>query len=826
VLNGEVTPSGKLTDTWAVNYSDYPSSKTFSDNDGNSKQEDYTDDIYVGYRYFDTFNVTPAYEFGYGLSYTTFDTKVESVTADENKVTVKAKVTNTGSKYSGKEVAQVYFSAPSGNLEKPYQEMAAYGKTDLLAPGESQTLTISYKTSEMSSYSEEDAAYVMEKGDYIIRVGNSSRNTHVGAVLTLDSTVKTEQLSNQMKVDKKITTLSNKGVTPYSYADGANEISNAQRIPLDGSKLELIDGNNASQYDNEAVTTTTTSSSDEDTTTVNDSATTSASATLYDVYNKKITMAQFASGLSVEKLADIVEGVGWGGSTAPIVGAQSNSVKGAAGETTGKYYDSDGIPNIVLADGPAGIRITQSYDDNGQTYYQYCTAWPVGTLLAQTWNPEIVEEVGKHVGEEMTEYGVTLWLAPGMNIHRNPLCGRNFEYYSEDPYITGTMGAAATKGVQSNPGIGVTIKHFATNNQENNRSTENNTVSERALREIYLKGFEMVVKSAQPMAIMSSYNQINGTYSGANYDLLTNIARGEWKFDGLVMTDWFSNANPIQSMHAGNDLIMPGGSQATLINALTVTTGAAVSTTTGAAVSTTNNTLLLGDLQKCAMHVLNVIMQSTQFAKMNADKGVKAVSYTEKYNDLKDYLTFTKDDTTTDGTTTGGSGTDGTTTGGSESGSTTTGGSGSNGATTNSSSSHHHSSSSSSNNSSSSSSSSTDSDSKSNNVKSNNGTEVKNEWNQNTDGTWSFVNSNGEKATGWIQGSNTWYYLNSSGIMQTGWIKDSNGLWYYLNDNGSMKTGWFKDVDGKWYYFNNSGDMAVNTTIDGYEVDSTGAYLS
>ena len=254
-------------------------------------------------------------------------------------------------------------------------------------------------------------------------------------------------------------------------------------------------------------------------------------ATLYDVYKKNITMEQFVAGLSNEKLANIVEGIGMGGSTAPIVGAQSNSVQGAAGETTGNYYETDGIPNIVLSDGPAGIRITQSYKgDDGQTNYQYATAWPIGSLLAQTWNPDLVEEVGDAIGEEMNEFGVTLWLAPGMNIHRNPLCGRNFEYYSEDPFLTGTMGAAATKGVQSNPGIGVTIKHFATNNQENNRSGENNTVSERALREIYLKGFEMAVKSAQPMAIMSSYNKINGKYTGANYDLLTDIARGEWNF--------------------------------------------------------------------------------------------------------------------------------------------------------------------------------------------------------------------------------------------------------------------------------------------------------
>ena len=911
VLSGVVNPSGKLTATWAENYSDYPSSKTFSSNDGNSLQEDYTEDIYVGYRYFDSFNKKPAYEFGYGLSYTTFDMNVMSVQANEKQVTVKVKVKNTGN-YSGKEVAQVYFSAPSGKIDKPYQELAGYGKTDLLAPGESQVVTISYDTSEMSSYSEEDAAYIMEKGNYVVRVGNSSRNTHVGAVLTLDSTVTTEQLSNQMKIDKDIDTLSSKGNIPYSYAEEANEIANSRKIQLSSQGLNLIYGDKSSKYDDETVITYVANNTDNSQTTTSSAVNVNYSeikknvdvkkdATLYDVYKKNITMEQFVAGLSNEKLANIVEGIGMGGSTAPIVGAQSNSVKGAAGETTGNYYEIDGIPNIVLADGPAGIRITQSYEDDGKTYYQYATAWPIGTLLAQTWDPELVEGVGDAIGKEMNEFGVSLWLAPGMNIHRNPLCGRNFEYYSEDPFLTGTMGAAATKGVQSNSGIGVTIKHFAANNQENNRSGENNTLSERALREIYLKGFEMTVKNTQPMAIMSSYNKINGIYTGEDYDLLTDIARGEWNFEGLVMTDWYSGADPSKSMHAGNDLIMPGGSQESILSGVeeyaptfaedgyvptktvlyqdesgfhfktieqwndfipsadgtvtvsvkvksgialndkikdmvaagkasvtfdtsdtetvmkvmsedvlfSTTTSAAVSTTTGGAVSVTtgsaveidsedvmsktsqynriitykgsytnNNTIFVGDLQKSAMNVLNIIMQTTQFAKMNADKGVKAVSYTEKYNDIKDYLTISKEDVVTGG----------------------------------SSSNHHNSGSSGSNSSTNSNSNDTIAD-------------VNNKWNKNADGTWSFINSNGEKATGWIIDGDIWYHFNLSGVMETGWIKDTNGVWYYLSADGAMKTGWLKDTNGKWYYLNASGEMAFNTVIDGYTVDSSGAWI-
>lgn len=738
MLDGEVTPSAKLTDTWAANYSDYPSSATFSSNDGNNTQEDYKEGIYLGYRYFDSFNKKPNYEFGYGLSYTTFDMNVVSVEANEKQVTVKVKVKNTG-KYSGKEVAEVYFSAPDGKLDKPYQELAGYGKTDLLAPGESQTLTISYDTSEMSSYSEADAAYIMEKGNYIVRLGNSSRNTHVAAVLTLDSDVATEKLSNQMKLDKNIDVLSDKGATHYSYSGEADEIGKAQKINLSAQALNLIDGNNASKYDNEETTTYIPKDSNEAIKNMSpykqniEKVDVKKDAKLIDVYNNKISMEQFVAGLPNEKLADIVEGVGMGGSSS-IVGAQANSVKGAAGETTGNYYDTDGIPNIVLSDGPAGIRITQSYEENNKTYYQYATAWPIGSLLAQTWNPKMVEEVSNGIGQEMLEFGVTLWLAPGMNIHRNPLCGRNFEYYSEDPFITGTMGAAATRGVQANPGIGVTIKHFAVNNQEDSRFFENNTVSERTLREIYLKGFEMAVKNAQPMAIMSSYNKINGKYSGANYDLLTDIARGEWKFDGLVMTDWFSQAKPVESMHAGNDLIMPGGSQLEILQgiedcpptfakdgyvdtkttfnftgtgvdikkvelwndfipssdgkatvAAEVSAGTALNakaiemTKEGKAsisfdkkdaqnstskvndsdvMSVTssydrtvtykgsyldNNTLSLGDVQRSASRVLNTIMQSTQFAKMNSDKGVTAKSYTKKYNNLKEYLELAKD---------------------------------------------------------------------------------------------------------------------------------------------------------------------------------------
>lgn len=718
VLNGEVTPSGKLTDTWAVNYEDYNSSANFGDNDGENTQEDYTDDIYVGYRYFDTFNVTPAYEFGYGASYTDFDIEVDAVTADASRVTVKATVTNIGDVYSGKEVVQVYFSAPDGTLEKPYQELAAFGKTDELAPGESQTLTLSYNTTDMSAYSEELAAYIMEAGDYVVRVGNSSRNTSAEAIVRLDKTCTTEQLSHQRVPEKDIEVLSNEGIAPFTYEGEAEEIAAAEVFDI--SEANILKMNSASPYDDESVTSYIFADSDykavdqeayprytkapdgkQNTTpahkieayeeTVQIVEKTKENPTLLDVYQGTIPMEELLASLTPEEMSYLVEGIGWGGNTVPIVGAQANSVNGAAGETTSNYYETRTIPNIVLADGPAGVRITQHYlDAEGKDKYQYCTAFPIGTLLAQSWDKDVLEQFGRAIGEEMTEMGVTMWLAPGMNIHRNPLCGRNFEYYSEDPLLSGLTAAATTIGVQSHNGIGVTIKHYAGNNQETNRNAVNNTITERAFREIYLKGFEIVVKSANPMGIMTSYNLNNGMPAADDYDLCTDIPRGEWGFDGVVMTDWGGGQSiPVNSMHAGNDLIMPGGSAASIRMALedvapdfeddgyvtvmefwgqvfenwndfmlsadgTVTLTAEVQdgnlnervqakVDEGTAVvnyaedgitpiSVTykgeyakNNNLPLGDLQKSVRNVLNVIMDSTQFKKIGAENGVDVI---------------------------------------------------------------------------------------------------------------------------------------------------------------------------------------------------------
>ena len=583
ILTGKATPSGKTADTWAKSYSDYPASAIIGNADGDAIEEEYVEGIYVGYRYFDTFGKEVSYPFGYGLSYTDFSTEIVNVEADADYVTVTAKVTNTGDTYAGKEVVEVYFSAPDGDLEKPYQELAAFGKTDLLQPGESQEITVSYLTTEMSSYNEEKAAYVMEDGDYVVRVGNSSRNTHVAAVLTLEEEAITEQLANTFDENNdQLEEMSKEGATPYTYDGEADEIAAAEKIALDAAALAAgmdatteEDMARIEEVRTETIKTYLTKDKAADYQAVENEEVVIVDAvenpTLYQVYNGDITMEQFVASLSDEALANIVNGNRGVDTKDTFVGAQANSVNGAAGETTSLYFESHGIPNIVLADGPAGIRITQSYtnEETNETLYQFCTAWPIGTMMAQTWDADLVKELGEAIGAEMVEYGVTLWLAPAMNIHRDPLCGRNFEYYSEDPYLTGAMGTASTLGVQSNPGIGVTIKHYAGNNQEINRNTQNDTVSERAFREIYLKGFEMAVKEAQPMSVMSSYNFINGIYADSSYDLLENVLRGEWNFKGMVMTDWGAGGRSIisESLHAGNDLTMPGGQQERIIKA-------------------------------------------------------------------------------------------------------------------------------------------------------------------------------------------------------------------------------------------------------------------
>ena len=553
ILTGKVNPCGKLTGTWAKKYEDYPASKTFSMNDGDTENEDYTEDIFVGYRWFDSFGLEVEYPFGYGLSYTDFEMKPVSVTADWQNVTVTVQVKNTG-KFPGKEVVQIYASAPSGKLAKPYQELKAYAKTGIIAPGGAEEVKLTFATENLSSYDEEKAAWVMEAGDYRIRVGNHSRDTKVAARIRLDGDAVTRQVSNQLALHKPL----DLAVPPV----GAVESVDAPVITLAAADCVTVD--NVSRIPKETVTFVPEGSTfalpqrkyrfpfdlAERVQTVRNCP----DATLPDVKAGKVTMEEFVASLDTQTLLRIVTGTGKETKhpvPSRVSGKKySNTIAMAAsGKTTAQYTKTLGIPAIALCDGPAGLHLMGSN----------CTAYPVGMVLAQTWDAAAAARVGDVYGKELENYHVHIALGPGMNIYRDPLCGRNFEYYAEDPVLTGKTAAAFTAGLQDNhPGYGVALKHFACNNQEIDRITSSSNVSERAQREIYLKGFEICVREAQPLTIMSSYNCINGIHTSSRYDLLTDVLRGEWGFKGYVMTDWDSQSDKPYDFHAGNDIIMGG----------------------------------------------------------------------------------------------------------------------------------------------------------------------------------------------------------------------------------------------------------------------------
>lgn len=544
VVSGDVSPSGKLTDTWGMRYEDYPSSNVYGTSHDHAA---YPEGIFVGYRYFDAFGVEPRYPFGFGLSYTEFLIETTSAAAKGSVVEVTAAVQNTGAVCAGKEVIQVYLSAPEGALNRERMSLAAFEKTRTLRPAERQELTLSFDLADFAAYDTGAAAWLLEGGAYLVWVGSSSRSVRLAAALDLDERVVTRRASN---------------ICPPGTP--ADEIAPPRRerfgVPADVPRIPI----RAAQ-----------------------------------IAQKERALPEEPHSRAVETLLGalgdrelILLTVGGG-----LVGRRYNLAPGAAGTTTSKLIKK-GIPNICMADGPAGLhlfpemivtknggqkylKMPENYDfgmlkkmkrlfvgseKDGTVHYQYATAWPIETVLAQSWNTALLEEVGAAVGKEMLEFGVTLWLAPGMNIHRNPLCGRNFEYYSEDPVLTGYMAAALTRGVQSRPGVGVTIKHFACNHQENDRMQVSSDLSERALREIYLKGFQIAVQQSTPTALMTSYNRVNGVYTANSHDLCTTVLRDEWGFCGVVMTDWGStganNGEHARCIPAGNDLIMPGGKRA------------------------------------------------------------------------------------------------------------------------------------------------------------------------------------------------------------------------------------------------------------------------
>lgn len=567
VLTGVVNPSGKLTDTWAMDYMDYPSSATFSHNNGNIIEEKYTDGIYVGYRYFDSFAVKTRYPFGYGLSYTDFAVRCQAVSVKEDTVSTEIEVENTGS-VPGKEVVQIYVSCPQGKLKKEYKRLTAFGKTKLLEPGEKQTIVLQFRISLLESYHAGQSSYFMEKGAYYLFVGTDAEHCSVEASMVLEETVRMQKLKTICPLLDAVAEIAPSDDRVSQWREQMKKEAEEKQIP----QISLEDAVEKARIFDQKILEENRRKMEPG----------------WNVEDAKA--AELVEKLTLEQKTALACGRPGSGHT-EFIGNAAVTVPGAAGETTNILKEEYGVGNMVLADGPAGIRIQKRYEENpadGSIYsmtpyqglenrifgtefphegaishYQFCSAIPVGTLLAQSFDLALMEEAGEMIGREMEEFNISLWLAPGMNIHRNPLCGRNFEYYSEDPVVSGMIAAALTKGVQKLPGIGTTIKHYACNNQEENRRGVSSILSERALREIYLKGFEIAIKEAQPMSIMTSYNKVNGVHTANSYDLCTVAAREEWGFEGIIMTDWTTTnmdggSSAAKCVYAGNDLTMPG----------------------------------------------------------------------------------------------------------------------------------------------------------------------------------------------------------------------------------------------------------------------------
>ena len=560
VITGAVSPSGHLTGSWAEKYDDIPFSDTFSGLDGDPKVGDYNEDIFVGYRYFERFGVKPRFCFGQGLSYTTFALKCEL----EAHESIKAQVTvkNTGG-CAGKCVAQLYISVPETRQYQPEVVLAGFAKTELLATEQESVLNIEVPWHYLASYSEELGGEYLEAGQYTVYLGQSVEDKQIVSAFVLEQEVLLQERKHICPLTKKLDLLKpeSKKTVPQISAELMLEIDPELIRPE-----EITSGHN-----------------------------------LMDDYESRAK--EFADRLPVSDLPLFLTGTGVTDMIIP--GVHDLAVPGADGFTTSKY-NKEGYTSIAFADGPAGLRFSQisvvkkgaksfkmvtgaldmlnfmpkairmlgyAKVTDGTPIYFYATAFPTGTALAQTWNEKLVEEMGYAVGNEMEEYGVNVWLAPGMNIHRNPLCGRNYEYYSEDPLLTGKTGSVMIRGVQAHPGRYATIKHFCCNNQENERQWTSANVSERALREIYLKGFGMVVKEADCRALMSSYNRINEVWSGVNKDTLTVYLREECGFKGIVTTDWDGSHEGLEaekSIDAGITLLMAGdgGQRKAIANAL------------------------------------------------------------------------------------------------------------------------------------------------------------------------------------------------------------------------------------------------------------------
>lgn len=524
LLCGKENPSGKLSDTFAGSFDDYPSSANFHESDS---YVEYTDDIYVGYRYFETIPGAKEkvnYPFGFGLSYTTFEWKEVGVTEVGKQIFVGIDVVNTG-KMAGKEVIQLYGCAPDGMLGKAHRHLLAFHKTRLLQPGETERVTLSFAIEDMASYDDmgkiQKSAYVLEKGTYEFFAGTSVRDTKkINYSCELDKDIVVEQLTARLVPTGLKKRLRPDGSYEELPTAKGNDPDVTELTPVDKTSLDGLvpSGHEVKDiyfwgqiYKKDC-------------------------RPFIEVAEGKMTLDEFIGQLTDRELAE-------------LLGGQPNT--GVANTCGFGNLPEYGVPSVMTADGPAGLRIRPECGI-------FTTAWPCATLLACTWNEELVYEVGAAGAREVKENNIGMWLTPAVNIHRSPLCGRNFEYYSEDPLLTGILAGAMVRGIQSQH-ISASVKHFALNNKETERKNSDSRVSERAAREIYLKGFEYIVKEASPWCIMSSYNIINGHRASECKDLLQGILRDEWGYTGMVTSDWWTFGEHYKEVKAGNDLKMACG---------------------------------------------------------------------------------------------------------------------------------------------------------------------------------------------------------------------------------------------------------------------------
>ncbi|MGL1890951.1 MAG: glycoside hydrolase family 3 C-terminal domain-containing protein [Spirochaetaceae bacterium] len=584
ILSGDVTPSGKLTNTIAYELEMYPSHKNF----GNETKNIYQEDIYLGYRYFETFNKDAVrFPFGYGLTYTDFKLDNFVCKKIDNGINslfeIEVNVTNIGDKYSGREVVQLYYSAPQGKLGKPAMELGGFNKTDLLKPGESQILTIKIPLSRMASYDDAGltgfkSAYVLEEGEYKLFLGNSIRNVELIKSETLDLLV-VEELNESM-----CPTVDFKRMKPGNLkSNGEYEVVYEDVPKRVGSLKERMTKWLPQEY----------------------KQTGDLGIKLQDVKDGKHSLESFVAQLSQSELETIVRGEGMG---SPRVTSGTAGAFGGVGDNLQKY----GIPATCAADGPSGIRM-----DSGEKAIQL----PIGTLLASSWDTKMVLELYTFEGKELVLNNIDTLLGPGMNIHRHPLNGRNFEYFSEDPFLTGCMAKATTLGLKKGGATG-TVKHFACNDQEHNRSIVDSIISERALREIHLKGFEIAVKEGDTKSLMTAYNPINGIWAASNYDLNTTILRKEWGYTGIVMTDWWAKMNdPINGgeatirrlscmVRSQNDIFMLVNNFGAEVNSLDDDQFEAIK----------NGELSIAELQRCAINICRFITNTKAM-----DRPIKAI---------------------------------------------------------------------------------------------------------------------------------------------------------------------------------------------------------